>query len=115
LSLAPLAGPREGAARAQAVFCELALVALAVLGWDYYRFFLEKRGVGFALRVFPLHVLYHLYNGISFAVGTTLFVAARRFGLSLPGALPAFAKSTKREPRRGAEHPDSRVVATPDV
>lgn len=71
-----------------------ALIPLALLGYwglDYYDFFREKRGLLFALRVFPLHFLTHLYNGISFAAGTALFVAARKFGLRLPGALPAYA------------------------
>jgi hypothetical protein len=43
--------------------------------------------------VFPLHVLYHLYNGVSFVAGTALFLAARRFGVSFPGALPPHALS----------------------
>jgi GT2 family glycosyltransferase len=68
------------------------LVLLAVLGSDYYRFFWQKRGAAFALRVFPVHVLYHLYNGMSFVVGTILFVATMCFAESLPGALPAEAK-----------------------
>jgi glycosyltransferase involved in cell wall biosynthesis len=68
-----------------------ALVPMALLaywGRDYYRFFVEKRGWTFAARVFPLHVLYHLYNGVSFGAGTVLFLAARRFRVRLPGALP---------------------------
>ena len=67
------------------------LAALVYLGADYYRFFWQKRGPWFAARVLPLHFLYHLYNGVSFLVGTGLFVAARRFGVQLPGALPAYA------------------------
>lgn len=67
------------------------LALLAYWGWDYYRFFAGKRGLAFALGVFPLHVLTHLYNGISFVVGTLLFVAARNLDLRLPGALPARA------------------------
>ena len=69
------------------------LALIAYLGWDYYRFFREKRGLLFALRVFPLHVLYHLYNGFSFVTGTMLFLAARHFDVQLPGALPAYASS----------------------
>lgn len=70
------------------------LIPLGLLGYwgrDYYRFFHARRGIGFALRVFPLHFLTHLYNGISFAAGTLLFVAARRFDVRLPGSLPAYA------------------------
>jgi glycosyltransferase involved in cell wall biosynthesis len=69
----------------------LPVALLAYFGWDYYRFFWRRRGLGFALRVFPLHFLYHLYNGVSFAVGAVLFLAARRLNVRLPGALPAHA------------------------
>jgi glycosyltransferase involved in cell wall biosynthesis len=97
----------------------LGLAVLAFLGRDYYRFFMEKRGVAFALRVFPLHILYHLYNGMSFAIGMLLFVATRWFGVTPPGALPA-------QPLRPAPagHPSTgptdrtrstRFVATPDA
>lgn len=67
-------------------------IGLAIFwGRDYYRFFAQKRGWGFAARVVPLHMLYHLYNGVSFATGTMLFLAARKFDVHLPGALPAHA------------------------
>lgn len=96
----------------------LFLGVLAYLSRDYYRFFLQKRGIVFTLGVFPLHVLHHLYNGISFAVGTVLFVAARRLGIRLPGALPAYAPqplATRTGRTIGAAIPKSRVAATPDV
>jgi glycosyltransferase involved in cell wall biosynthesis len=97
----------------------LGLAAVAYLSRDYYRFFLEKRGVLFALGVFPLHVLYHLYNGLSFAIGTVLFVAARHFGVRLSGALPAYAPSSPASPpsfRSGGDLPkSSRIAATPDA
>jgi hypothetical protein len=38
--------------------------------------------------VFPLHILYHLYNGVSFSIGTFLFAASKRLGIVLPGTLP---------------------------
>jgi GT2 family glycosyltransferase len=91
------------AATGLALFDTRALVAvpvlLAALWWlcrDYYRYFRERRGAWFALRVFPLHVLYHFYNGLSFVAGTALFLAARTFGLRLPGALPASAPEPVR-------------------
>jgi GT2 family glycosyltransferase len=64
------------------------LALIAFWGRQYYGFFAGQRGWTFAARAFPLHVLYHLYNGVSFAVGTVLFLGARRFGVRLPGALP---------------------------
>lgn len=39
------------------------------LNWGLYQFFAEKRGVLFAIKVFPLHLLYYIYNGISFWLG----------------------------------------------
>lgn len=64
------------------------LATLLSLSRNYYRFFWRKRGPWFAVRVFPLHFVYHLYNGLSFVVGTGLFLALRHFGVRLPGALP---------------------------
>lgn len=65
----------------------LLAAALIYLSPRYYRFFYQKRGFWFAMRVFPVHYLYHLYNGLSFAVGTTLYQLSR-WGIQLPGALP---------------------------
>jgi glycosyltransferase involved in cell wall biosynthesis len=98
----------------------LGLMLLAYLGREYYWFFLEKRGIAFALRVFPLHVLYHLYNGFSFAAGTVLFVVARRLGVLLPGGLPPDPKVTRAGVSAGAaigertRRPSS-LAPTPDA
>jgi hypothetical protein len=62
----------------------LAIVPLAMivaLSGGFYRFFLSRRGLWFTLRIVPLHVLYHLYNGISFAVGSVLFAVQRWLGV----------------------------------
>jgi cellulose synthase/poly-beta-1,6-N-acetylglucosamine synthase-like glycosyltransferase len=64
------------------------LVGLIVLGRKFYGYFLRQRGFWFTARVFPLHLLYHFYNGLSFSVGTLLYLARRRFELQLPGSLP---------------------------
>ena len=98
----------------------LGLAAVASLSLDYYLFFLEQRGILFALRVFPLHVLYHLYNGFSFAAGTALFFVVRRFGIRLPGALPAhapqpFPTGPGRPAGSGGIPRSSRATATPDA
>ena len=45
-------------------------VLLLYLNWDIYRLFYEKRGLIFALKVIPVHWLYYLYGGLSFALGT---------------------------------------------
>jgi glycosyltransferase involved in cell wall biosynthesis len=63
------------------------LGSLVMLSRPYYTYFLRQRGIWFAVRVFPLHFLYHLYNGFSFATGTMLFLTNRWFGVQLPFAL----------------------------
>ena len=65
-----------------------ALAALVVMNRRYYGWFAEQRGVMFAIAVVPAHVLYHLCNGVSFAIGTAVYIGAR-VGLRLPGVLPA--------------------------
>lgn len=65
----------------------LAVGGLTVLNRRYYRFFYQKRGAWFAARVWALHALHHLCNGLSFATGTALFFAAHYLGVRLPGAL----------------------------
>lgn len=53
------------------VIASTAVAALAILIYlnrDLYGFFLEKRGLGFTLRVIPVHFLYYLYCGTSFGV-----------------------------------------------
>jgi glycosyltransferase involved in cell wall biosynthesis len=76
--------------------------ALVYLSPRYYRFFYEKRGLWFAVRVFPVHYLYHLYNGLSFAVGTALYLIRRSTGLALPGSLPVEAWTGSLESTVGA-------------
>jgi glycosyltransferase involved in cell wall biosynthesis len=64
------------------------VAALYFLNRRFYTFFIRTRGVMFALRLLPLHYLYHLYNGVSFAIGTCIYFAARAHGGRIPGALP---------------------------
>ena len=70
----------------------LSLVSLAVIAWldrDYYLFLARMRGAMAAVAWFPLHLIHHLGNGVSFAAGTALGVVADRpIGRRL-GALPA--------------------------
>jgi glycosyltransferase involved in cell wall biosynthesis len=61
---------------------------LYFLNQRFYTFFIRTKGLAFAVRVLPLHYLYHLYNGVSFAVGTVVYFAARAHGGRIPGALP---------------------------
>ena len=43
-----------------------------ILNMPVYRFFFRIRGLRFALMIIPLHVLYHLYNGVS-VIGGLLY------------------------------------------
>ena len=61
--------------------------ALVVVNYPYSRWFARQRGLWFAVRVVPAHILHHLCNGVSFVVGTALFLAGRA-GIVLPGAIP---------------------------
>lgn len=47
-------------------------ISLILLGlnWPVYRFFYQKRGLLFTLRVIPWHWLYFLYGGLAFVIGT---------------------------------------------
>lgn len=52
------------------VLASLFSLALLIINSPVYRFFWEKRGFAFTLRVIPWHWLYFLYSGLSFAWGT---------------------------------------------
>ena len=68
-----------------------AVMISATLVWldrPYYQFFVRRRGLWFTVAWFPFHVLHHLCNGVSFAVGSLLYFGRRRFGIALPWALP---------------------------
>jgi len=80
LALAPLKP-------AVAIAAALLFAVLIGLNLPYYRWFARKRGVLFAVRVIPVHLVHHLCNGVSFVAGTALYLAAR-CGVTLPGTLP---------------------------
>ena len=65
----------------------LIMAGMALLNHRYYRFLYSKRGIWFVVRAYALRVLHDLGNGLSFAVGTALFVVAHHLGWRLPGAL----------------------------
>ncbi len=45
------------------------LTGLLVLNRTLYRFFVERKGILFTLRVLPWHWLYFIYSGLAFAIG----------------------------------------------
>lgn len=58
----------------QAFWVALALAVLLLwLNQNLYRFFYQKRGFIFTVRVVPLHWLYYLYNAVSFGCGMLLY------------------------------------------
>jgi hypothetical protein len=50
---------------------------LVFLNWGLYQFFAEKRGFLFALKAFPMHLLYYFYNGVSFWLGVLQYRLSR--------------------------------------
>lgn len=90
----------------------LALAGLVAVNADYYAFFARRKGARFALRVVPVHVVHHLCNGVSFAIGTVLFYATR-VGASLPGALPQ-TRWTRQRSRAAGERSGLRPALVPD-
>ena len=77
----------------------IVIAGLIVLNHRYYRFFYLKRGAWFAVRVGGLRVVQDVCNGLSFAIGTVLFLASRYLGLRLPGGLSTESWSASPQPR----------------
>jgi GT2 family glycosyltransferase len=48
-------------------------ISLLAINAPVYRFFLHKRGTGFALKTIPWHWLYYFYSGLAFAIGTARY------------------------------------------
>jgi hypothetical protein len=47
-------------------------LAVTAINLDFYRYFMERKGLWFTLRVVPLHWLYFLYCGVCVILGTLL-------------------------------------------
>ena len=54
-----------------------ALGVVLFLNRRQYAFFLDRRGAWFAARAAAMNLLYHFYNGFSFAVGAAIFLNQR--------------------------------------
>ena len=46
----------------------LLLAAIAILNYKLYRFFIQRKGLVFAILAFPLHLLYYLYSATTFVL-----------------------------------------------
>jgi GT2 family glycosyltransferase len=68
----------------------LIMVALLITNASLYRFYLGKRGLGFALQCIPWHWLYYLYSGLAFILGLArhVFFGKRKRDLSKASDLP---------------------------
>jgi len=89
---------------------------VALLYWlsrDFYLYFVRNRGLMFALRIAPLHYLYHLYNGCSFLIGSTLYIVRRWLGVRLPGSLPITPWRRSMAQNLGSNERTTAVTAAP--
>jgi hypothetical protein len=48
------------------------LVTLVILNLDFYKFLLYRKGLGFTVPAFVMHVLYYFYSGLTFVLCWTL-------------------------------------------
>jgi hypothetical protein len=62
------------------------LIGLIGLNLPFLWFLRRKRGIGFAFRAVPVHVLFHFYSGIAFGLGVAFHLAS---ALSQSGSRPA--------------------------
>ena len=51
------------------VLAMVVALALLALNWPLYRFFYDKRGLGFTIKTIPWHWFYFFYSGLAFFVG----------------------------------------------
>jgi hypothetical protein len=56
----------------------LLVIVIIFLNSQFYRFLSRRHNIFFAGAAIPFHLLYHFYNGLSFAVGTILHWTKRR-------------------------------------
>jgi glycosyltransferase involved in cell wall biosynthesis len=77
----------------------LVLFVVVLLNTQFYLFLAEKKGGLFALAAIPFHLLYHFYNGISFATGVVRYLLVTRRTLRAKdlSAGRAAASSTTRQ------------------
>jgi hypothetical protein len=67
-------------------FVPIAAAAVAWLNRDFYRFLAKRRGTGFAVRMFPIHLLFFFYSGAGYLYA--------RFGLrQLRGSSQPFSQA----------------------
>ena len=70
------------------------LAFLVAVNHRFYSFFARERGLLFAVRVLPLHVLYYLYSGLALVIGAVRHVCKTRRGRSSRGANAASSRAS---------------------
>ncbi|HEY8515296.1 MAG TPA: glycosyltransferase family 2 protein [Candidatus Binatia bacterium] len=80
--------------------CFAVLGAIIALNNQFYLFLAAKRGRPFALAAIPFHLLYHLYNGFSFAYGALRYATMR---LLSPSTLRGAAAPQPSPPSANAD------------
>jgi glycosyltransferase involved in cell wall biosynthesis len=55
------------------------LAVIPILNHKLYRFFLQRKGLAFAIQAFPLHLLYYFYSAITFLLCWFTYSFRRRF------------------------------------
>lgn len=53
-------------------------VLVVALNHQLYGFFFRHRGLGFTARVFPMHLLYYFYSGVTFALSSGKYIFQRK-------------------------------------
>ena len=55
------------------------LTIFFLMNYEFYRFFLNTKGLDFTLKVIPFHFLYYLYSTLGFIVGSCNYLYNRHF------------------------------------
>lgn len=52
----------------------IGVLVIVLINLQFYRFYIDKRGMKFTVKVLPLHLLYYYYSGLSFLLGALVHV-----------------------------------------
>jgi hypothetical protein len=63
--------------RQSIIVAAVAAAGVTLLNLDFYKFFVARKGVWFALRAIPLHWLYFIYCGLALVAGVVVWLAER--------------------------------------
>ncbi len=92
----PFVSPHQNAV---ALFGSITFAVLILANHDFYRFFIRKKGVGFTIKVVPLHFLYFIYCGVSVGLGVLSFgknILARKQNRNVPASSKTFRREKQK-------------------